>query len=179
MNATTMERPTEEIRFAFASFSLGTALVAVGAAGVAAILMGDDRHALQRELASAFPHARLELDQASLGDSVAKVVVALLEAPEQGLQLPLDIRGSALEQAVWQALRAIPAGETTTYGRIAKALPLTATAQEVGAACAANVLAVAIPCHRVLKADGSISGYRWGVRRKRKLLDREIATSVT
>lgn len=92
--------------------------------------------------------------------------------------MPLDIRGSALELAVWQALRAVSAGETITYGRIAKALPVTATAQEVGAACAANVLAVAIPCHRVLKADGSISGYRWGVRRKRKLLRLEATAAA-
>ena len=176
MNTTTGHTTpaTEEIRFAFGSFSLGSVLVAVSAKGVAAILMGDDRHALRRELAGAFPHARLALDEGALEGSVT-TVVAFLEAPDAGLDLPLDIRGSAVEQAVWQALRAVPAGETITYGRIAKALPLTATAQEVGAACAANVLAVAIPCHRVLKADGSISGYRWGVRRKRKLLGLEAA----
>ena len=103
-------------------------------------------------------------------------VVAFLDAPHKGLELPLDIRGNALEQAVWQALRAVPSGETITYGQIAKALPSPATAQEVGAACAANVLAVAIPCHRVVKADGSISGYRWGVQRKRKLINREAVT---
>lgn len=176
MNTTTGQpaSATAEIRFAFASFSLGSVLVAVSAKGVAAILMGDDRHAMHRELAGAFPHARLALDEAGLEGSVTKVVT-FLEAPDEGLDLPLDIRGSALEQAVWQALRAVPAGETITYGRIAKALPVTATAQEVGAACAANVLAVAIPCHRVLKADGSISGYRWGVRRKRRLLALEAA----
>ena len=99
--------------------------------------------------------------------------MAFLDAPHQGLDLPLDIRGSAQEQAVWQALRNVPAGQTITYGQIAKSLPLPATAQDVGAACAANVLAVAIPCHRVVKADGSISGYRWGVHRKRKLINRE------
>lgn len=100
-------------------------------------------------------------------------VVAFLDAPSKGLDLTLDIRGSTLERAVWQALRAVNVGETVTYGQIAKALPVPATPQEVGAACAANVLAVAIPCHRVIKADGSISGYRWGVGRKRKLLNRE------
>ena len=99
--------------------------------------------------------------------------MTFLDAPNQGLDLPLDIRGSAQEQAVWQALRNVPAGQTITYGEIAKSLPLPATAQDVGAACAANVLAVAIPCHRVVKADGSISGYRWGVQRKRKLINRE------
>jgi AraC family transcriptional regulator of adaptative response/methylated-DNA-[protein]-cysteine methyltransferase len=162
----------EEIRFAFATFSLGTVLVAASTKGVAAILMGDDRPALTRELTSAFPAARLTVDETGLEDTIAKVV-DFLEAPHKGLDLPLDVRGSALEQAVWQALRAVPPGEAITYGQIAKALPLPATAQEVGAACAANVLAVAVPCHRVVKADGSISGYRWGVQRKRKLINRE------
>jgi AraC family transcriptional regulator of adaptative response/methylated-DNA-[protein]-cysteine methyltransferase len=91
------------------------------------------------------------------------------------LELPLDLRGSAVELAVWQALRAVPRGRTISYGQIARSLPLRATAQEVGAACAANLLAIAIPCHRVVKADGSISGYRWGVQRKRKLIAREAA----
>jgi len=96
----------------------------------------------------------------------------------RGLDLPLDPRGSALELAVWEALRNIPAGETRSYGALAKAIALPATAQEVGAACAANRLAVAIPCHRVLKADGSISGYRWGVWRKRRLLALEAAEAA-
>ncbi|RXZ65352.1 methylated-DNA--[protein]-cysteine S-methyltransferase [Pelagerythrobacter rhizovicinus] len=166
------EAAAEDIRFAFAPFSLGTALVAASVTGVAAILMGDDRTALSRELAGAFPAARMTLDEAGL-EAVVEKVVALLEAPHEGLNLPLDIRGGALERVVWQALRAVPPGETVTYGQIARALPVPATAQEVGAACAANVLAVAVPCHRVVKADGSISGYRWGVQRKRKLLNRE------
>jgi AraC family transcriptional regulator of adaptative response/methylated-DNA-[protein]-cysteine methyltransferase len=166
------ETTAEDIRFAFATFSLGTVLVAASDKGVAAILMGDDRAVLTHELTSAFPDARLAADEAGLGDVTAKVV-AFLDAPHKGLELPLDIRGNALEQAVWQALRAVPSGETITYGQIAKTLPLPATAQEVGAACAANVLAVAIPCHRVVKADGSVSGYRWGVQRKRKLINRE------
>jgi AraC family transcriptional regulator of adaptative response/methylated-DNA-[protein]-cysteine methyltransferase len=162
----------DDIRFAFATFSLGSVLVATSPKGVAAILMGDDRAALTRELMSAFPDSRLAADEVGLEDVTAKIV-AFLEAPPKGLDLPLDIRGGALEQAVWRALSAVPPGETITYGRIAKALPMPATAQEVGAACAANVLAVAIPCHRVVKADGSISGYRWGVQRKRKLINRE------
>ncbi len=162
----------ENIRFAFGTFSLGTVLVAASTTGIAAILLGDDQSALQSELTAAFPHARLTLDDVGLGDTVGKVVT-FLDAPHKGLDLTLDIRGSALEQAVWQALRGVPASHTVTYGQIAKTLPLPATAQDVGAACAANVLAVAIPCHRVVKADGSISGYRWGVQRKRKLINRE------
>ena len=166
------EGPAEEIRFAFGTFALGTVLVAASSKGVAAILIGEDSGALCRELAGAFPQANLTSDEVGLGSMVVQVV-AFLEEPQQGLALPLDIRGSALEQAVWQRLRAVPAGETITYGEIAKTLALPATAQDVGAACAANVLAVAVPCHRVVKADGSISGYRWGVRRKRKLINRE------
>jgi len=162
----------EEIRFAFDTFSLGMVLVAATDKGIAAILLGDSRDELHRELVYAFPQAHLIADESGLADKAAKIV-AFLDAPNQGLDLPLDIRGSAHEQAVWQALRTIPAGQTTTYGQIAKSLPLPATAQDVGAACAANVLAVAIPCHRVVKADGSISGYRWGVQRKRKLINLE------
>ncbi len=158
MNAITRpDAPTEEIRVGFGEFSLGTALVAASAKGVVAILLGDDRDALGRELADAFPHARVGPEDSGLQDMVAQVV-AFLDAPRKGLELPLDIRGSALEQAIWQALREVPAGRTVTYGEIARALPLPATAQDVGAACAANVLAVAIPCHRVVKADGSIAG---------------------
>lgn len=163
---------TDDLRFGFGKFSLGAVLVAASSKGVAAILMGDDPQVLRTELADAFPHARLTSDDTGLEDMVAQVV-AFLDAPHKGLDLPLDIRGSELEQAIWQALRAVPAGQTVTYGQIATASPVPATAQDVGAACAANVLAVAIPCHRVVKADGSISGYRWGVQRKRKLINRE------
>jgi AraC family transcriptional regulator of adaptative response/methylated-DNA-[protein]-cysteine methyltransferase len=163
---------TEELRFRFGTCSIGAVLVAASSKGVAAILLGDDRFGLGRELARSFPDARLVLDDGGLEDMVA-LVVRFLDAPHTGLDLPLDIRGSTLEQAVWRALRKVPAGQTVTYGQIAKTLSPPATAQEVGAACAANVLAVAIPCHRVVKADGSIAGYRWGVQRKRKLINRE------
>jgi AraC family transcriptional regulator of adaptative response/methylated-DNA-[protein]-cysteine methyltransferase len=164
----------EEIRFAFGTFSLGHVLVAVAPEGVAAIFIGDGRDALCRELGDAFPQAEPVLDEAGLAEVVARAC-AYLEAPKGEIGLPLALRGSAVERAVWQELRAIPYGQTTSYGRIAKSLNLPVTAQEVGAACAANRLAVAIPCHRVVKADGSISGYRWGVRRKRALIGREAA----
>jgi AraC family transcriptional regulator of adaptative response/methylated-DNA-[protein]-cysteine methyltransferase len=172
---TAMQNASEEIRFAFGKFSLGMALVAATDKGIAAILLGDGKDELRREFAYAFPQAHLVADETGLADTAAKIV-AFLDAPNRGLNMPLDIRGSAQEQAVWQALRNIPAGQTTTYGQIAKSLSLPATAQDVGAACAANVLAVAIPCHRVVKADGSISGYRWGVQRKRKLINLEAVT---
>jgi AraC family transcriptional regulator, regulatory protein of adaptative response / methylated-DNA-[protein]-cysteine methyltransferase len=167
-----MQISDEEIRFTFDKFSLGMVLVAATEKGIAAILLGDSRDELHRELCYAFPQARLIADETGLADTAEKVV-AFLNAPHQGLDLPLDIRGSVQEQAVWQALCNVPAGQTTTYGQIAKSLAVPATAQDVGAACAANVLAVAIPCHRVVKADGSISGYRWGVQRKRKLINLE------
>jgi AraC family transcriptional regulator of adaptative response/methylated-DNA-[protein]-cysteine methyltransferase len=123
-------------------------------------------------LNGSFPGAQLVEDNTGLAEAIAKVVT-LINAPQSGFNLPLDLRGSELERAVWAALQAIPPGETRTYGALAKTLPVPATAQEVGAICAANRLAVAVPCHRVVKADGSISGYRWGVHRKRRLINME------
>ncbi|MFZ0206646.1 MAG: methylated-DNA--[protein]-cysteine S-methyltransferase, partial [Roseiarcus sp.] len=152
----------ETLRFGFGETRLGLALVAVSHLGVAAILFGDAEPRLRNELARAFPDAELIEDEAGLAKTLASVV-ALIDHPGGGRDMALDLRGSAIEVAVWQALREIPIGETRSYGQLAKALPVAATAQEVGAACAANLLAVAVPCHRVLKADGSISGYRWGV----------------
>lgn len=162
----------ETLRFATGHCALGGFLLAMGETGVAAILLGDDNERLLRELGRSFPGVKLRDDAAGLADALARVG-AFLDAPGKGLDLPLDIRGSELERAVWAALRAVPVGETASYGQIAKRLPLAATAQEVGAACAANRIAVAIPCHRIVKADGSISGYRWGVERKRRLINRE------
>jgi AraC family transcriptional regulator of adaptative response/methylated-DNA-[protein]-cysteine methyltransferase len=162
----------EALRFGYGETGIGTVLVAESDRGVAAILLGDDRAKLRRELAEAFVAASLVEDEAGLAETIAQAV-ALVDAPHLASGLPLDLRGSELELAVWEALRAIPPGETRSYRALAKALPVPATAQEVGAACAANVLAVAVPCHRVVKADGSISGYRWGVQRKRRLINRE------
>ena len=172
MNAMTPNPAAETLRFGYGETRLGLALVALSERGLAAILLGDDRARLRRELAAAFARAALVEDAAGLAETIAKIA-AFVDAPQTGLDLPLDLRGSALERAVWEALRAIPSGETRSYGALAKALPIAATAQEVGAACAANVLAVAVPCHRVVKADGSISGYRWGVQRKRRLINME------
>jgi AraC family transcriptional regulator, regulatory protein of adaptative response / methylated-DNA-[protein]-cysteine methyltransferase len=107
-----------------------------------------------------------------LAQTIAKAV-ALVDKPHLGTDLTLDLRGSPMEVAVWKALQAIPAGETRTYGAIAQSLPIAVTAQDVGVACAANRIAIAVPCHRVVKSDGSISGYRWGVQRKRRLINME------
>jgi AraC family transcriptional regulator of adaptative response/methylated-DNA-[protein]-cysteine methyltransferase len=162
----------ETLRFGYGNTALGTIQVAASANGVVALFIGDDRAQLLRELKEAFPEANLHHDETGLTQTIAKAV-ALVAAPHLGTDLPLDLRGSPVEVAVWEALRAVPAGETRTYGAIARELPITATAQEVGAACAANRIAVAVPCHRVVKSDGSIAGYRWGVRRKRRLINME------
>jgi AraC family transcriptional regulator, regulatory protein of adaptative response / methylated-DNA-[protein]-cysteine methyltransferase len=162
------------IRFAIGQASLGAVLVAATDKGVCAIMLGDDPGGLARELEDRFPHAELVGGDPAFERMVAEVV-GLVEAPGQGLDLPLDIRGTAFQERVWQALRAIPPGTTATYAEIAKAVGQPKAVRAVAQACAANPLAVAIPCHRVVRADGEISGYRWGVERKRELIAREAA----
>ena len=162
------------IRFAVGECSLGAILVAATDKGLCAILLGDDPDALARDLQDRFPHAELRGDDPAFARTVA-LVVGFVEAPGIGLDLPLDIRGTAFQQRVWQALRAIPAGRTASYADIARSLGAPRAVRAVARACAANALAVAIPCHRVVKSDGSLSGYRWGVQRKQALLEREGA----
>lgn len=162
----------ETLRFGYGDTALGTMVIAQSIRGVVALFIGDDRAKLLRDLQDAFPDAEFVLDQTGLAQSVAKAA-ALIDAPHLGIDLPLDLRGSPVEAAVWKALQAIPAGETRTYRAVAQGLPIAATAQDVGAACAANRIAVVVPCHRVVKSDGSISGYRWGVQRKRRLINME------
>jgi AraC family transcriptional regulator of adaptative response/methylated-DNA-[protein]-cysteine methyltransferase len=160
------------IRFAVGEASLGSVLVAATDKGVAAILIGDDPEALARDLQDRFPRAKIVGGDAAFERTVARVV-GLVEAPGAGLDLPLDIRGTAFQQQVWRALRAIPPGRTATYAEIASAIGKPAAVRAVAQACANNPLAVAIPCHRVVRTDGGLSGYRWGVERKRALLERE------
>lgn len=162
----------ETLRFGYGDTALGTMVIAQSIRGVVALFIGDDRAKLLRDLQDAFPDAEFVLDQTGLAQTVAKAA-ALIDAPHLGIDLPLDLRGSPVEAAVWKALQAIPAGETRTYRAVAQGLPIAATAQDVGAACAANRIAVVVPCHRVVKSDGSISGYRWGVQRKRRLINME------
>ena len=162
----------ETLRFGYGDTALGTIVLAESMRGIAALFIGDDRTGLLRDLKDAFPAAEFVLDQAGLAQTMAKAT-ALVDAPHIRTDLTLDLRGTPLEKAVWDALQAIPAGETSTYGAIAQSLSIKATAQDVGAACAANRIAVAVPCHRVVKSDGSIAGYRWGVRRKRRLINME------
>lgn len=161
-----------EIRFAIGECSLGSILVAQSARGVCAISMGDDPDALARDLQDRFPQARLIGGDRDFERLVARVV-GLIEAPALGCDLPLDVRGTAFQQRVWQALRDIPAGSTATYADIAARIGAPKAVRAVAQACAANSLAVAIPCHRVIRRDGALSGYRWGVARKGELLSRE------
>ncbi len=160
------------IRFAVGQCFLGAILVAASERGVCAILMGDEPDALVRDLQDRFPKADLIGGDAEFEKLVAKVV-GFVEMPKLGLDLPLDIRGTAFQQRVWQALQQIPVGSTASYAEVAMRIGSPGSARAVAGACAANALAVAIPCHRVVRNDGGLSGYRWGVERKRALLERE------
>jgi len=162
----------EEIRFAVGQTSLGAILVASSGKGVAAILLGDDPDELVRNLKDRFPKAHLIGADRDYEALIAKVV-GLVETPGRGLNLPIDVRGTAFQQRVWQALQKVPAGETVSYAELARRIGSPKAVRAVASACAANNLAVAIPCHRVLRMDGSLSGYAWGVERKRALLGRE------
>ena len=165
-----------EIRFAIGECSLGAILVAHSGRGVCAIALGDDPERLARELQDRFPQARLIGGDADFERLVAQVV-GFVELPALGLSLPLDVRGTAFQQRVWQALREVPAGKTVSYADVAQRIGAPKAVRAVAQACAANPLAVAIPCHRVVRHDGALSGYRWGVERKRALLEREKAAS--
>jgi AraC family transcriptional regulator, regulatory protein of adaptative response / methylated-DNA-[protein]-cysteine methyltransferase len=164
----------EEIKFAVGQTSLGAILVASSKKGVAAILLGDDPHNLIRNLQDRFPRAHLVGADHDYEALVARVV-GFVEAPRIGLDLPLDIRGTAFQQRVWQALQEIPVGATVSYAEIAQRIGAPRAVRAVAGACAANNLAVVIPCHRVVRNDGSLSGYAWGLERKRVLLDRETS----
>jgi AraC family transcriptional regulator of adaptative response/methylated-DNA-[protein]-cysteine methyltransferase len=160
------------IRFAVGECSLGSILVAATEKGVCAIMLGDDPDRLARDLQDQFPKGDLIGGDKDFEQLVAKVV-GFVEAPGQGLDLPMDVRGTAFQQRVWALLREIPAGSTASYTDIATRLGQPAAVRAVAQACAANKIAVAIPCHRVVRQDGALSGYRWGVERKRALLARE------
>ncbi len=164
----------EQIRFAVGQSSLGAILVAMSDKGVCAILLGDDPDGLLRDLQDRFPRAQLIGGDAGFEKAVAKVV-GFVEQPTLGLDLPLDVRGTAFQQRVWRALRTIPAGKTASYTDIANTIGAPKAVRAVAGACAANPIAVAIPCHRVVRNDGALSGYRWGIERKRALLDKEAS----
>jgi AraC family transcriptional regulator of adaptative response/methylated-DNA-[protein]-cysteine methyltransferase len=164
----------DTIRFAVGTSSLGSVLVGVSDKGVCAILLGTDPDGMARELRDRFSSAQLVEDGERLGHLLA-TVVGLVESPALGLDLGLDVRGTAFQMRVWKALREIPAGSTASYSDIATRIGAPEMALEVAQACASNAIAVAIPCHRVVRKNGALSGYRWGVWRKRALLQREAA----
>jgi AraC family transcriptional regulator of adaptative response/methylated-DNA-[protein]-cysteine methyltransferase len=167
----------EEICFAVTSCSLGRVLVAATAKGVCAIFFGDEDEPLERDLRHRFPKANI----VEGGDEFALLVsttVQVIEAKRDIADVPLDIRGTAFQQRVWAAMREIPAGATTSYAQLAQKIGAPKSVRAVAGACAANKLAVIIPCHRVVCADGAISGYRWGVERKRRLLEQEAPAVV-
>jgi AraC family transcriptional regulator of adaptative response/methylated-DNA-[protein]-cysteine methyltransferase len=160
------------IHFAIAECSLGSILVAKSDRGVCAVLLGNDPLVLIRNLQDQFPKADLIGNESGYEELVAKVI-GLIEKPGVGHELPLDIRGTAFQQRVWKALQQIPMGSTVSYADIARMIGMPKAVRAVAQACAANHIAVAIPCHRVVRNDGGLSGYRWGVERKRTLLERE------
>ncbi|MDI3397605.1 bifunctional DNA-binding transcriptional regulator/O6-methylguanine-DNA methyltransferase Ada [Pseudomonas sp. V88_4] len=164
-----------DIRFAVGQCSLGAILVAQSERGICAILLGDDPHQLVCDLQDQFRRANLIGADTEFEQLIARVV-GFIEAPAIGLDLPLDVRGTAFQERVWQALREIPVGSTASYADIALRIGSPKAVRAVAQACGANSLAVAIPCHRVVRSDGNLSGYRWGVERKRELLEREDKT---
>jgi AraC family transcriptional regulator of adaptative response/methylated-DNA-[protein]-cysteine methyltransferase len=166
----------EEIRFAVGQCSLGAILVASSKKGVVSILIDDEPDALVRTLQDRFPNAQLVGADREYEQLVARVV-GLVESPDVDIDLPLDVRGTVFQRKVWRALRKIPVGKTASYADIARRIGAPKAVRAVAGACAANHIAVAIPCHRVIRNDGGVSGYRWGVERKRALLKRESATA--
>jgi len=164
----------ETIGYAVARSSLGLVLVAAAAKGICAISLGDDRAALISALRARFSRATLVASADALG-TLLKQVIAMIESPSNATALPLDIRGTAFQQQVWRALRDIPPGETMSYAKIAQTIGMPRSIRAVGHACGANPVAVAVPCHRAVRSDGSLAGYRWGIERKRKLLELEQA----
>lgn len=163
-----------EIRFALGESSLGTILVATSEKGICAISLGSDPERLLQEFQDRFANANLVPGGKDFDAWVARVV-GFVEAPGVGLSLPLDIRGTAFQQRVWHALTEIPVGTTISYAELAQRIGAPKSVRAVARACASNTIALAIPCHRVVRSDGSLSGYRWGVERKRSLLERESA----
>jgi AraC family transcriptional regulator, regulatory protein of adaptative response / methylated-DNA-[protein]-cysteine methyltransferase len=166
----------EEIRFAVGQCSLGAILVASSKTGVVSILIDDEPDALVRALQDRFAHAQLVGADKEYEQLVARVV-GLVESPGTSAELPLDVRGTVFQRKVWRALRKIPVGKTVSYADVARRIGAPKAVRAVAGACAANNIAVAIPCHRVIRNDGNVSGYRWGVERKRVLLERESASA--
>lgn len=172
MSASVTSSAAADLHFAIGQCSLGSVLVASGARGVRAILLGDDPESVIGELKRRFPDATLVRRDEDLSQSLSQVI-GLVETPGQPLDLLLDLRGTTFQQRVWQALQEIPAGSTVTYSQVACRIGAPKSVRAVAHACASNALALVVPCHRVVRSDGGLAGYRWGVERKRILLQRE------
>ncbi|MEW6639773.1 MAG: methylated-DNA--[protein]-cysteine S-methyltransferase [Pseudomonadota bacterium] len=166
--------PDPVLTYATGACALGAVLVAAGGKGIRAILLGDSADTLVHELRARFPHAEVVASTDGCGGHIADVI-RLIDAPDRTVALPLDPRGTAFQRRVWQALLTIPAGETRSYADVARCIGTPGAVRSVASACAANPIAVAIPCHRVVRSDGTLSGYRWGVARKTQLLQQEAA----
>ena len=151
---------------------MGLVLVAATSRGICAVELGSNANALRKQLTEQFPRAALRENKPALENHLA-ALRQYLSAPAQGLSLPLDINGTAFQRRVWEALRNIPVGHTATYQQIARQVGAPKAVRAVGSACGANKLALAIPCHRVVRTDGSLGGYHWGLQRKRALLEAE------
>jgi len=166
------ERARETLRYGIGTSPLGLLLVAQSEHGVCAILFGENAKTLEADLHHRFPHTALSRDDAALAATLAQAC-ALIEHPDTAFHAMLDLRGTPFQRNVWAALRAIPAGGTASYKEVALRIGMPEASRAVAQACGANALAVAVPCHRVIRGDGALSGYRWGVERKRALLARE------
>jgi AraC family transcriptional regulator of adaptative response/methylated-DNA-[protein]-cysteine methyltransferase len=162
------------VHYGISDSALGAIAVARSRKGVCAILFGDDRRALLGDLLQRFPRAELVEDSAGLKATLARIA-RFVDSPAAGIDLKLDVAGTEFQQRVWRALMRIPPGATASYADIARAIEAPTSVRAVAQACGANALALAIPCHRVVRSDGALSGYRWGINRKRALLEREAA----
>lgn len=162
----------DTISYASGETVLGPVLVARSASGVCAILIGARRKKLEADLAARFPTAEIAAHEAAVHDDLTKVV-RFVDKPAEGLDLRLDLRGTAFQRRVWEALRTIPIGTTVTYSELARRIGAANAVRAVAGACAANPIALAVPCHRVVRGDGDLAGYRWGVERKRQLIEKE------
>jgi O-6-methylguanine DNA methyltransferase len=172
---TDSKAPVETVSYATGEGALGQVLVARSANGVCAILMGSDRAELEADLAARFPKATLVANEAVVRNELAKVI-RFLDKPAEGLDLSVDMRGTPFQRRVWERVRSIPVGRTATYTEVARWISPLASPRAVAGACAANPIALAIPCHRVLCSSGDLAAYRWGIERKRELIRKEAMT---
>jgi AraC family transcriptional regulator of adaptative response/methylated-DNA-[protein]-cysteine methyltransferase len=175
--ATRADDAVEIVSYGIGECALGKMLIARSASGVCAILLGDDREELETDLAARLPRARLVANRASVDDDLA-TVTRFVDQPGEGFHLPLDMRGTPFQRRIWEKLRAIPVGRTVSYSELARWVGPFTSPRAVASACAANPIAIAVPCHRAVRSDGELAGYRWGIARKRNLIRREATAGA-